>query len=103
MITVRAPALRKPSQPQQADRRARQERSNKKLSGGGQQNSHVCRKGLGALAKKTPVPRLQFCYFGLKTENNSQEHKFCCRSAVLATEMHCADVPRIITTTGPKC
>jgi hypothetical protein len=60
------------------------------LSGGEQENNYIFRKGLGALTKKNPVPHLQFCYFDLKTENNFQKHKFCCRSsfsAVLANEM----------------
>jgi hypothetical protein len=33
------------------------------MGGGGQQNNYVYRKGLGALTKKNPAPRLQFLLF----------------------------------------
>jgi hypothetical protein len=56
---------------------------------------------VGALAKKNPVPRLQFYYFGLKTKTISRNTNVVV--ARLCWPMRCVDVPRTITTTGPKC
>jgi hypothetical protein len=63
-----------PNQPRfLADRRATRWERGKKIVFRGGKNNYIYRKYRGALTKKTPVPRLQFYYFGLKTENDVPE------------------------------